>query len=97
MKVILPGSYDPVTLGHLDVIRRASETYEEVSYEGYGLQKKVATLLYPSNDGKVAITDVKIKDDLDDTTVELVFADGSAVTVNENDYPVSADSAERFN
>ena len=30
MKVILPGSYDPVTLGHLDVIRRASEMYDEV-------------------------------------------------------------------
>lgn len=29
-RVILPGSYDPVTLGHLDLIRRASETYEEV-------------------------------------------------------------------
>ena len=28
--VILPGSYDPVTVGHLDVIRRAAETYEEV-------------------------------------------------------------------
>ena len=28
--VILPGSYDPVTLGHLDIIRRASEEYEEV-------------------------------------------------------------------
>ena len=30
MKVILPGSYDPVTVGHLDLIRRASEMYEEV-------------------------------------------------------------------
>lgn len=28
--VILPGSYDPVTLGHLDVIRRAAEIYERV-------------------------------------------------------------------
>ena len=28
--VILPGSYDPVTLGHLDMIRRAAEKYEEV-------------------------------------------------------------------
>ena len=28
--VILPGSYDPVTLGHLDIIRRASDLYEEV-------------------------------------------------------------------
>ncbi len=30
MRVILPGSYDPVTLGHLDIIRRASEMYDEV-------------------------------------------------------------------
>lgn len=30
MKVILPGSYDPVTLGHLDIIRRARERYAEV-------------------------------------------------------------------
>lgn len=30
MSVILPGSYDPVTLGHLDVIRRAAEKYDEV-------------------------------------------------------------------
>ena len=28
--VIIPGSYDPVTLGHLSVIKRASEIYEEV-------------------------------------------------------------------
>ena len=30
MKVILPGSYDPITLGHLDVIRRAAAIYDEV-------------------------------------------------------------------
>lgn len=30
MSVILPGSYDPVTVGHLDVIRRAAEKYDEV-------------------------------------------------------------------
>ena len=29
-RVILPGSYDPVTLGHLDVIRRAAERFSEV-------------------------------------------------------------------
>ncbi len=28
--VILPGSYDPVTLGHLELIKQASEKYEEV-------------------------------------------------------------------
>lgn len=30
MKVILPGSYDPVTLGHLDIIKRASREFDEV-------------------------------------------------------------------
>lgn len=30
MSVILPGSYDPVTLGHLEVIKRASREYDEV-------------------------------------------------------------------
>lgn len=30
MSVILPGSYDPVTLGHLDIIRRAAEENDEV-------------------------------------------------------------------
>jgi len=28
--VILPGSYDPVTLGHVDMIRRAAKIYSEV-------------------------------------------------------------------
>ena len=30
MKVILPGSYDPVTQGHLEIIRRAASEYSEV-------------------------------------------------------------------
>ena len=30
MKVILPGSYDPITLGHIDIVRRAAEFYGEV-------------------------------------------------------------------
>ena len=30
MSVILPGSYDPVTKGHLDIIRRASKLFDKV-------------------------------------------------------------------
>ncbi len=30
MRAILPGSYDPVTVGHLDIIRRAASQYDEV-------------------------------------------------------------------
>lgn len=29
MSVILPGSYDPVTLGHVEIIRKAAEKYGE--------------------------------------------------------------------
>lgn len=30
MTAILPGSYDPVTCGHLDIIRRAAKEFDEV-------------------------------------------------------------------
>ncbi len=30
MKALISGSFDPVTLGHTDIIRRASELFEEV-------------------------------------------------------------------
>ena len=29
-RVLLPGSYDPVTLGHLEIIKKAAKTYDEV-------------------------------------------------------------------
>ena len=30
MKVLYPGSFDPLTLGHLDIIKRAAKIYESV-------------------------------------------------------------------
>ena len=30
MSVILPGSYDPITVGHLEIIRKAAQAYDEV-------------------------------------------------------------------
>ena len=30
MKIIYPGSFDPITLGHLDIINRVSEKFDEV-------------------------------------------------------------------
>src|SRR5690554_4103154 len=29
-KVVYPGSFDPVTLGHIDIIKRASQVFDEV-------------------------------------------------------------------
>ena len=40
MSVILPGSYDPVTKGHLDIIRRAAEMYDEVYVVAFTNPKK---------------------------------------------------------
>ena len=28
--VVCPGSFDPVTLGHLDIIRRSAELFDDV-------------------------------------------------------------------
>ncbi len=57
--VILPGSYDPVTLGHLDMIKRASEMYDEVyavifvnpekSYS-FSLDERVKMLMLATDD-----------------------------------------------
>lgn len=30
IRAIYPGSFDPVTLGHLDIIKRASKTVDEL-------------------------------------------------------------------
>lgn len=56
---ILPGSYDPVTLGHLDIIKRAAEEYEEVyaviftnpekTYT-YSLDERVKMLMLATDD-----------------------------------------------
>ena len=45
MRVILPGSYDPVTVGHLDIIRRAAEKFDEVYVVIFANPKKQYTFL----------------------------------------------------
>ena len=59
MSVIMPGSYDPVTSGHLDVIRRVAEREDEVyvvifnnpdkSYS-FSLDDRVAMLMIATED-----------------------------------------------
>ena len=43
MRVILPGSYDPVTKGHLEIIERAARTFEEVYVVAFINPKKEYT------------------------------------------------------
>ena len=59
MSVIVPGSYDPVTIGHVDIIRRAAEKYGEVyavvfinpekNYT-FSLEDRVAMLMLATED-----------------------------------------------
>lgn len=41
--VILPGSYDPVTVGHLEIIKRAAALYDEVYVVAFVNPKKTYT------------------------------------------------------
>ena len=59
MSVILPGSYDPVTEGHLDIIRRVAEVEDEVyvvafvnpdKHYLFSVEDRVAMLMLATDD-----------------------------------------------
>ena len=43
MRVIVPGSYDPITLGHLEIIRSIAEKYDEVFVVAFVNTEKIYT------------------------------------------------------
>jgi len=43
MKVVYPGTFDPVTIGHLDIIKRASKVFDVVVV-GVSLSKDKNTM-----------------------------------------------------
>ena len=49
IKAIYPGSFDPVTYGHLDVIKRASKVVDELIIGVLVNQEKTPCLLYTSD------------------------------------------------
>ncbi|MBQ9116584.1 MAG: alginate lyase family protein [Clostridia bacterium] len=67
-----------------------------LQYVKNGVSARIVTVLYPSDNGQVAIMDISAGDRVDDTDITLTFSDGSVITLNENDYPCSLDSAEKF-
>jgi hypothetical protein len=66
-----------------------------LQYVASGKEKRIVTVLYPSNNGKVAITDVKASDNVNDTKITLEI-NGKEVVMDENDHPCSADSEEKL-
>src|SRR5215472_12451798 len=65
---VCPGSYDPVTNGHLDVIRRASGMFDEVIVAVVNLPVRKGGTLFTA-DERVAFVQHGISD-LDNVTVE---------------------------
>jgi pantetheine-phosphate adenylyltransferase len=47
---VLPGSYDPVTLGHLDIIGRAAEVFETVIVGVVDLPMRKAKTVFPAEE-----------------------------------------------
>ena len=65
-------------------------------FENKGLEARVATVLYPSNNGETMVKGIAVKNDTADTKFTLNFADGSSVTLDETDFPASGNADEKF-
>ena len=77
-----------------------SESFEHshapcLQYVAHGKEKRIVTLLYPSNCVKVNVSEVIASDCVDDTLITLVI-DGHKVVIDENDYVCSSDASERL-
>ena len=93
-KALIPGSFDPITLGHLDIIKRCSKLFDEVvvliaknSQKNYMLcSQKRASL---ATDAVKDLPNVKV-DIFDGLLVEYAFLHNIDVTVkgirNDADY-----------
>jgi pantetheine-phosphate adenylyltransferase len=55
-RAVCPGSFDPVTLGHLDIVERASKIYDEVTVAVLVNKKKSS--LYTVEERMALLTDV---------------------------------------
>ena len=67
-----------------------------LQYVENGKEKRIVTVLYPSNNGEVAIKDVVASNDVACTLVKLVFADGSEALIDEKDYVCISDGEEKL-
>ena len=65
-------------------------------YPCVGKEQRLITVLYPSNNGEVAIKAVECKNDVNDTVFTLTLADGRKLTLDEKDFPVDENAPEKF-
>lgn len=101
-RVLFPGSFDPFTNGHLDIVQRAAALFDEVII-GVGTNIRKTSLFEPSE--KVALIEKATADlsnvkvmTMSGLTVEFVKSVGAHTIVrglrNETDYLYERDIAE---
>jgi hypothetical protein len=67
-----------------------------VQFVANGKEKRIVTVLYPSDSGEVLITSVEADENVNETKFTLGFADGKRVTLDENDYLCTSDANEKL-
>jgi pantetheine-phosphate adenylyltransferase len=68
-KAIVPGSYDPVTLGHLDVIERAARQFDEVVVAVVNLPTRKGKTLFDADERCAFIVEAVAELGLDNVAV----------------------------
>ena len=63
---------------------------------GKGMETRIVTLLYPSNNGECFISSVTAENNTADTNIILRFKDCSEFVIDENDYVCSDSAPEKF-
>ncbi len=85
MKAVYPGSFDPITLGHIDVIKRASNIFEELTIAVMLNPRKTTTFSIDErmNMIKDAVKDLKNVEVTTDVglTVDLAKRAGAKVLI----------------
>jgi pantetheine-phosphate adenylyltransferase len=68
---ICPGSYDPVTYGHLDIITRTSRVFDRVIVGVVGIAPRKAGHLFEAEERKSFLEDALADNGIDNVEVEI--------------------------
>ena len=87
MKVIYPGSFDPLTLGHIDIIKRLSKMFDEVVVAVLINEHKKS--VFSLEEREAIIKEQMIKDGIENVSISSF--DGLLVNfAKENDIKIVA-------
>lgn len=98
---IIIGQYEPLYMGWRKCGGADSEEFEHfkapcVRFSLTGKSARLATALCPyRNEGKT-VAKVEASKDIADTKINVIFTDGSEISIDESNYPCFEDSSEKL-